>query len=158
MVSVTAAAHHYGQPSLAKEGAGGGGSQWSTSVPSAAPGRRLPLPQWLLPARLEEEWSAGLAIRLLADTEVEPIRREPYIISGYLPPGSFALCLRALFLPTNECFNSWSALLPALFYLWQTRYTVETPGGTDPRPYQLLLLSVALSSLASFLAHGFSAV
>ena len=35
---------------------------------------------------------------------------------------------------------------------------METPGGTDPRPYQLLLLSVALSSLASFLAHGFSAV
>ena len=68
------------------------------------------------------------------------------------------LCLRALFWPTNELFNSWSALLPALFYLWQLRNSAEILGGADPRPFYRLLLSAALNSLASFLAHGFSAV
>ncbi|XP_043209230.1 membrane progestin receptor delta-like [Amphibalanus amphitrite] len=119
--------------------------------------RRLALPHWLL-AVTDDKWTVQPTVRLLSDTEVEPMRREPYITGGYLPSGSFALCLRALLLPTNELFNSWSALLPALGYLWQLLRSVPPQNGADPRPYHLLLLSVALSSLASFLAHGFSAV
>ncbi|KAF0313871.1 hypothetical protein FJT64_015615 [Amphibalanus amphitrite] len=102
--------------------------------------RRLALPHWLL-AVTDDKWTVQPTVRLLSDTEVEPMRREPYITGGYLPSGSFALCLRALLLPTNELFNSWSALLPALGYLWQLLRSTPPQNGADPRPYHLLLLS-----------------
>ncbi|XP_037072317.1 membrane progestin receptor gamma-like [Pollicipes pollicipes] len=96
-----------------------------------------------------------VGVRLLTDAEVEPSRRELHITSGYLPSGSYLLCLQALVLPTNELFNTWSSLLATLVHTWRLWLsTADVPAAAYVQPYQLCLLAAAVSALTSALAHG----
>lgn len=48
----------------------------------------------------------------------EWMQTDPYIRHGYRPElKSFRECCRSLFYPHNEFMNTWSHLLPALFFL-----------------------------------------
>lgn len=99
---------------------------------------------------------AGRQNRLLTVHEVAPVHREPGIISGYVPHGSPWLCVRSLFLPTNETVNFWTHFLPALYFVWR----LAGQEAADPFhwPFVCYLLTCCLYPLVSSAAHAFSPV
>uniref|UniRef100_A0A668AAD0 Progestin and adipoQ receptor family member 8 n=1 Tax=Myripristis murdjan TaxID=586833 RepID=A0A668AAD0_9TELE len=95
------------------------------------------------------------------DVDVPPLFREPYILSGYRPPGLPWRCyLLSLFQLHNETLNVWSHLLAAVRRLWfwtQTStisFRLDPTGGGQTRFHCFLLFAAAhLLQAHSELAH-----
>lgn len=94
---------------------------------------------------------------LLWHHEVPVLMRELYIFSGYRSPGSAALCIKSLVLPTNETYNAWTHFAPFLVFTWQTALLATS--SMDAGHYWILLslyASICTYLGVSTFAHLFS--
>lgn len=82
------------------------------------------------------------------------------LLQGYLPSGSFRLCLKALFMPTNECANCWSSIIAVAVFAWHLwrASTLMLDETVYLLPYRLTIVSMLLSWIMSLLGHTFMSV
>lgn len=97
---------------------------------------------------------------LLSWREVDPVYREPFIVTGYRRPGSsFYQCLQYTLVLHNEVLNFWTHFTPLLIWLGWLLYLATTWNEFfQPYHYPLLCFWAGACSYAFFssVAHLFS--
>ena len=97
---------------------------------------------------------------LLSWDEVDPVYREPFILTGYRRPGTtYSQCLQYALVLHNEVGNFWTHFIPLLIWLVWLLYLVLTwEDFFQPFQYPLLCFWAGACSYALFssIAHLFS--
>lgn len=99
-------------------------------------------------------------LSLLRWQEVDPVYREPFILTGYRRPGtSYYQCLQYSLILHNEVINFWTHFIPLLVWLvWLLYLTLSWEDFFKPYHYPLLCFWAGCCSYALFssIAHLFS--
>ncbi|XP_037092513.1 membrane progestin receptor gamma-like [Pollicipes pollicipes] len=110
--------------------------------------------------RRSDDDAGARKIRLLSVHEVADVHKEPGIISGYVPHGSPWVCVRGLFLATNETINFWTHFLPSLYFIWKLAELRHSLDFSDSYtwPYICYMLTTCVYPFVSCVAHAFSSM